>query len=321
MRHHTTKTRSIRVSGRPFLLLALCLAVFQSSQAQESANDFCGQLSTLIQASKTSFGSIVGAAADERSYNSKLDLSDWGDGFVYLDEAEGAYVLYVALGGNDLGRVKKQYSRSVSQLSACLRGWKRSETSGSDYVMSTFVESREGSVIDLEYNTEPSEVGSTKYDLYLTVKVPASEIEKPFCGHLSTLIGESQTGFDSIRGPLQVESQHSYTSTFKLAGWGGGTVFRAEDEPHVLYVKIGSNRIPEVKTDYDRWLSKLTACLPGWKRTESSSKEEIKSVFIKDGEGASIQLDYNLEPSKVGATKFDLYLTVRRRGVTERTSP
>ena len=308
-----------RITRRSFLLIALCLTIFQSIQAQDTnQNDLCRQLSSLIDASKTSFGSILGDTMDEpkRIYVSKVELSGWGDGFVHPEEVEGPYVLYVSLGGNNLAGIQKRYKVWVPKLIACLPGWKRIETTSADEVKSVFRQSSDSPIIQLDYNLEPSEVGDTKFDLYLTVTSPPSVAEKHFCGHLSTLIEAGRTGFASIRGAANERPQGSYSSTLKLAAWGDGSVYPEADEPYVFYLRLGSDRISEVKSDYDKWVSKLTSCLPGWKRTETASKEQVESVFTNGNEGVSVELYYNVEPDTEGSTKYDLFFTVTARPVT-----
>ena len=308
-----------RITRRSFLLIALCLTIFQSIQAQgTNQNDLCRQLSSLIDASKTSFGSILGDTMDEpkRSYVSKVELSGWGDGFVHPEEVEGPYVLYVSLGGNNLAGIQKRYKAWVPKLTACLPGWKRTETTSAEDVKSVFRQSSDSPIIQLDYNLEPSEVGDTKFDLYLTVTSPPSVAEKHFCSHLSTLIDAGRTGFASIRGAANERRQKSYSSTLKLAAWGDGSVYPEADEPYVFYLRLGSDRISEVKSDYVKWVSKLTSCLPGWKRTETASKEKVESVFTNSNEGVSVELYYNVEPDTEGSTKYDLFFTLTARPVT-----
>ena len=304
------------LTRRCFLLIALCLTIFHSSQAQSSnQTGLCRQLSSLIDASKTSFGSILGDTMDEpkRIYVSKVELSGWGDGFVHPEEAEGPYVLYVSLGGNNVAAIEKRYKVWVPKLTACLPGWKRTETTSVEDVKSVFRQSSEGPIIQLDYNLEPSDVGDTKFDLYLTITSPPSVAERHFCSHLSTLVDAGRTGFVSIRGAANDRPQGSYASTLKLAAWGNGSVYPEDDEPYVFYLRLGSDRISEVKTDYDKWVSKLTTCLPGWKRTETASNEKVESVFTNGNEGASVELYYNVEPDTVGDTKYDLFFTVTAR--------
>ena len=84
---------------------------------------------------------------------------------------------------------------------------------------------------------------------------------------------------------------------------------------------LGGNRISAIRGNYSRWVSKLTKCLPGWKRTETASAEEVKSVFRETGEGPSIELEYNRKPSNVGSTKYDLYLTSQAPRTAQKGSP
>jgi len=152
-------------------------------------------------------------------------------------------------------------------------------------------------------------VGDTKFDLYLTFMPPASVVEKNLCADLSSLINASRTGFTEIAGKLEDEKLGSHRSNLKVSSWGSGWVYPKADDPHALYVLLGGNRISEIRGSYSRWVSKLTTCLPGWKRVETASAEEVKSVFRETGDGPSLELEYNRKPSQVGSTKFDLYLT------------
>lgn len=297
--------------------------MFSVTQAQESRqNPLCGQLSNLIESSKGGFASVVGGSINEkqRSFSSKLDLVGWTNGFVYL-EADGPYVLYVSLGGNNLLEIKRRYRTWVPKLTACLKGWKRTEVVSAEDVKSVFTQRVEGPSIELEYNIEPSDVGDTKFDLYLTFLAPASFVEKNFCAELSSLIDASRTGFASILGAVENQEQNSYLSTLKLSAWGSGSIYPQGDYPHALYVILGGNRISHIRGNYLRWVSKLTACLPGWKRVETASAEEVKSVFRETGEGPSIELEYNRKPSTVGRTKFDLYLTSQSPSTASKGSP
>ena len=166
-------------------------------QTTFAQDNLCSQISTLIESSKTGFVSVLGEIMDEkkRDYVSKVDLPGWGDGFVHPVDEDGPYVLYVSLGGNNLSSIKRRYMTWVPKLTACLRGWKRSEITSVDEVRSVFRQTREGPTIQLDYNVEPSDIGNTKYDLYLTFKAPPSLVEKNFCRDLSTLIDASRNGF------------------------------------------------------------------------------------------------------------------------------
>lgn len=309
---------------RVILLSVLSLTIFSVSQAQESRqNLLCGQLSNLIESSKGGFVSVVGESIDEkqRSFSSKLDLAGWTNGFVYPEAADGPYVLYVSLGGNNISEIKRRYRTWVPKLMACLKGWKRTEVVSTEDVKSVFTQRVEGPSIELEYNIEPSDVGHTKFDLYLTFLAPSSVVEKNFCADLSSLIDASRTGFASIVGAVENQEQNSYTSTLKLSAWGSGSVYPQADDPHAVYVILSGNRISGIRGNYLRWVSKLTACLPGWKRVESASADEVKSVFRETGEGPSIELEYNRKPSTVGSTKFDLYLTSQSPRTASKESP
>ena len=98
MTRHLTK--------RLALAPVLCLTIFQASQAQQPLkNDLCSRVSTLLEASNTRFVSMAGETMNEkdRSYVSKLELAGvWTDGFVYPEAAEGPYILYVSIGGDNL---------------------------------------------------------------------------------------------------------------------------------------------------------------------------------------------------------------------------
>jgi hypothetical protein len=61
--------------------------------------------------------------------------------------------------------------------------------------------------------------------------------------------------------------------------------------------------------------------LPDWKRVETASAEEVKSVFREADDGPSLELEYNRKPSKVGSTKFDLYLTSQGPRTVSKGSP
>lgn len=257
----------------------------------------------------------------DRSYVSKIELAEWTDGFVYPEAAEGPYILYVSLGGDNLQTIRRRYKAWIPKLTACLRGWKRTETASTAEVKSVFKQTVEGPSIELDYNLEPSEVGDTKYDLYLTFKSPASVIEKNFCADLSSLLSASQTGFASIAGPIDDQELGSHTSKLKVSAWGSGWVYPARDEPHARYIILGGNRIADVRSNYLRWVSKLKKCLPGWKRTDEWSTEDVTSVFREISEGPIIKLEYNRKPSKVGTTKYDLYLTIQAPSSTQKSSP
>jgi preprotein translocase subunit SecB len=319
---YTGRAMTRHLIKRVLLLSSLCLMLVQSSQAQERPN-LCSQLSTLIESSETGFVSMAGDTMDEkeRSYISKLEMSGWTDGFVYPEAADGPYILYVSLGGNNLPAIRQRYRTWIPKLTACLRGWKRTETASAEEVKSVFTQTLEGPVIQLDYNIEPSTVGDTKYDLYLTFKAPLSVVEKNFCADLSNLINSSQTGFASIVGDVEDEKQGSFRSTLKLSAWGTGYVYPQVEDPHVRYIMLGSNRSSEIRRNYSRWVSKLTTCLPGWKRTETTSAEDVESVFSETSDGPSIDLDYNRKPSKVGSTKYDLYLTIQAPRATQKGSP
>ena len=303
----------------------LCLTIFHASQGQEpQKNDLCSRVSTLIEASKTGFVSVLGETMDEkqRTYVSKVELSGiWTDGFVYPEAVEGPYLLYVSLGGDNLQAIRKRYRAWVPTLTACLRGWKRTETASTVEVKSVFRQTVEGPSIELDYNIEPSEIGDTKYDLYLTFKSPPSVVEKNFCADLSSLLSASQTRFASITGPVDDQEQGSHTSTLKVSAWGSGWVYPTRDEPHARYIILGGSRIADVRSNHLRWVSKLTKCLPGWKRTEEWSTEDVTSVFKETSEGPIIKLEYNRKPSKVGSTKYDHYLTVQAPSATQKASP
>jgi hypothetical protein len=306
------------------LLSVLCLTIFQTTQAQEpQKDDLCSRVSTLIEASKTGFVSILGETMDEkqRTYVSKLELSEWTDGFVYPEASEGPYILYVSLGGDDLSVTRKRYRAWVPRLTACLRGWKRTETASAEEVKSVFMQTVEGPSVELDYNIEPSKIGDTKFDLYLTFKSPASVVEKNFCGDLSSLINASRTGFTSIVGAVEDQEQGSHKSTLKVSAWGSGWVYPQAADPHALYVILGSNRMSEVRDMYSRWVSKFAACLPGWKRKETASAEDVESVFTETGDGPSIELEYNRKPSTTGSTKYDLYLTIQAPRAPQKASP
>lgn len=219
---------------RVVLLSALCLLQTTPALAAK-ANDLCSQISTLIDASKTGFASMVGDPTDEkrRVYVSKLELSGWVHGFVHPEDEQAPFILYVMLGGNNLSSIKKRYKAWVPKLSACLRGWKRSETVSVEEVRSVFRLTREAPTIQLDYNVEPSDVGDTKHDLYLTFKSPSKVAETNFCRDLSTLINASRNGFASMVGVKEGENG-AYTSSFKLAAWGSGWVYPEADDPHAL---------------------------------------------------------------------------------------
>lgn len=307
---------------RVLLLSALCLTILQTTIAQTAKqNDLCSKLSTLIDASKTSFVSILGDSMDEkeRAYVSKVELSGWGDGFVHPEDAELPYVLYVSLGGNNLSPIRKRYKAWVPKLTACLRGWNRSETVSVDEVKSVFTQTREAPTIQLDYNIEPSNIGDTKYDLYLTIKAPQIVVEQHFCRDLSTLIDASKTAFASMAGAKDGENG-SFKSTFKLAAWGSGWVYPEDEEPYALYILLGGNRLSEIKRDYQRWLSNVATCVPGWKRTRTASREEVETVFRQSPEGLSIGLKHNVKPDKGSDTKYDLYLTIQSPRVTQKGS-
>jgi hypothetical protein len=307
------------------MLLVLCLTIAQTTQAQEpTTTDLCSRVSTLIEASNLGFVSILGETMDEkeRSYLSKLDLSEaWSEGFVYPEAASGPYLLYVSLGGNNLQDIRRRYRAWIPRLTACLRGWKRTQSASRDEVKTVFKQSVEGPSIELDYNIEPSKVGDTKYDLYLTFKSAASVVEKNFCGDLSSLINASRTGFTSIAGPIDDEEMGRHMSTLKMAAWGNGWVYPEHEDPHARYIILGGNRIVNVRSSYLRWISKLTTCLPGWKRTKMVSAEDVGSAFRETSEGPSVQLEYNREPSKVGSTRYDLYLTVWSPSATQKATP
>jgi len=305
-------------------LFFLCLATFHASQAQESKpNPLCNQLSNLIESSKAGFVSMVGDSIDEkqRSYSSKLDLVGWTNGFVYPEASDGPYVLYVSLGGNNLWEIKRRYRAWVPKLAACLAGWRRTEVASKEDLKSVFRQRVEGPSIELEYNLEPSTVGDTKFDLYLTFMAPASVVEKNLSADLSSLINASRTGFTGIAGELDDEKLGSHKSTLRVSSWGSGWVYPKADDPHALYVLLGGNRISEIRGRYSRWVSKLTTCLPGWKRVETASAEEVKSVFREADDGPTLELEYNRKPSKVGSTKFDLYLTSQGPRTVSKGSP
>lgn len=307
------------------LTSVLCLTIFQATQAEEpQTNDLCSRVSSLIEASKTGFVSVLGETMNEkdRSYVSKVELAGvWTDGFVYPESVEGPYTLYVSLGGDNLQAIRRRYKIWIPKLTACLRGWKRTETASTVEVKSVFKQTVEGPSIELDYNIEPSDVGDTKYDLYLTFKSPPSFVEKNFCADLSSLLSASQTRFASIAGPIDDQELGSHTSTLKVSAWGSGWVYPERDEPHARYIILGGNRIADVRSDYLRWVSRLTTCLPSWKRTNEWSTEDVTSVFRETSEGPTIKLEYNRKPSKLGSTKYDLYLTVQSPAVTQKASP
>jgi len=308
---------------RVVLLSVLFVTLVHTTLAQTpKQDDLCSKLSTLIDASKTSFVSIVGDTMDAKQggYVSKVELSGWGDGFVHPEDPELPFVLYVSLGGNNLSPIKKRYQAWIPKLTACLRGWKRSETIAADEVRSVFRQTREGPTIQLDYNIEPSNVGDTKYDLYLTFKSPPDVVEQHFCRDLSTLIDASRSRFASMAGAKDGD-YGSYKSTFRLAGWGSGWVYPEAEEPYGLYILLGGNRISEIRRDYQKWISKLTTCLPGWNRTRTASREEVETVFRQSPEGLSIGLKHNVKPDKASDTKYDLYLTIQAPRVAQKASP
>ena len=92
----------------------------------------------------------------DRSYVSKIELAEWTDGFVYPQAAEGPYILYVSLGGDNLQTIRRRYKAWIPKLTACLRGWKRTETASTAEVKSVFKQTVEGPIIKLEYNRKPS---------------------------------------------------------------------------------------------------------------------------------------------------------------------
>ena len=303
------------------LLSGLCLTMFQTTLAQAAKqDDLCSKLSTLIEASKTSFVSILGETMDEtqHAYVSKVKLSGWGDGFVHPEDPELPFVLYVSLGGNDLSPIRKRYKAWVPKLTACLRGWKRSEIVAVDEVKSVFRQTREGPTIQLDYNIEPSNIGDTKYDLYLTVTASKIVVEQHFCRDLSTLIDASRNRFASMAGAK--DGNGSFKSTLKLAAWGSGWVYPEDEEPYALYIMLGGNRISEIRRDYQKWVSNLTVCVPGWKRTRTASREEVETVFRQSPEGLSIGLKHNVKPDKGSDTKYDLYLTIQAPRATQKVS-
>lgn len=50
-------------------------------------------------------------------------------------------------------------------------------------------------------------------------------------------------------------------------------------DPYILYVSLGGDNLQAIRRRYKTWVPKLTACLRGWKRTETASTVEVKSVF------------------------------------------
>lgn len=98
-------------------------------------------------------------------------------------------------------------------------------------------------------------------------------------------------------------------------------MYPAREEPHARYIILGGNRIADVRNTYLRWVSKLTKCLPAWKRNEEWSTEDVTSVFRETSEGPIIKLEYNRKPSKLATTKYDLYLTVQAPTSTQKASP
>lgn len=61
--------------------------------------------------------------------------------------------------------------------------------------------------------------------------------------------------------------------------------------------------------------------VPAWLEAhQSASTVEVKSVFRQTVEGPSIELEYNRKPSKLGSTKYDLYLTIQAPSSTQSVS-
>jgi hypothetical protein len=98
-------------------------------------------------------------------------------------------------------------------------------------------------------------------------------------------------------------------------------VYPERDDSHARYIILGGNRIVNVRSNYLRWVSKLTKCLPGWKRTKMVSADDVGSAFSETSEGPRVELEYNREPSKVGSTKYDLYLTVQSPSRMQKPTP
>ena len=155
-----------RITAGLVLLSALFVTTFQTTLAQAAKqDDLCNKISTLIEASKTSFVSILGETMDEKegAHVSKVKLSGWGGGFVHPEDAElplgsgwvypedeEPYALYIMLGGNRISEIRLDYQKWVSNLAACVPRWKPTRTASREEVETVFRQSPEGLSIGLK---------------------------------------------------------------------------------------------------------------------------------------------------------------------------
>ena len=147
--------------------------------SDEIKTEFCEQLSTVVDASRIGFISIVGAdcCQDGRFY-SKEKLSVWGRGFVRPDDPDGPSVTFVILGGNNIFQVKSQYYDWASKVVTCFPSWKREESAADGYKYYIFREKDEGPSIEVSYNLEPSQKTGT-LNLFLKVESPHTPSKRP----------------------------------------------------------------------------------------------------------------------------------------------
>jgi trypsin-like peptidase len=144
--------------------------------ADESENDFCGQLSKLIAESRTDFISIIGDPVSETltgMFISKITLPGAISGRIISSFRSLTYTMYE---WNQIARVESQYYSLVAKVSACLPAWERKE--GQDlkvgeinYRQYKFRDKDKGVSIVVDYNLDLS--FSKKYELRLTL-YPAS---------------------------------------------------------------------------------------------------------------------------------------------------
>lgn len=150
--------------------------------AEESENDFCGQLYRVIAESRTDFISIIGDPLSEEVsgiFKLKIKLPGAIDSSIVPSTKSVSYKMYE---WNQMARVESQYYNIVAKLSACLPAWERKEDREQREGWTTirrykFRENDKGVLITVDYNLEPGVI-SKIYHLNLRIYAPSMQFAK-----------------------------------------------------------------------------------------------------------------------------------------------